>query len=292
MRNSPLKSGKHGDCLHHLALISFFVVAGLPLVISTGLDNFTPFVPTTNAEIDNNPLGAILQATALIFVAYTGYGRIATLGEEVRFPRQTIPQAVIITLILTMLLYISVALVAIGAVGAETLGAITSQQIAPLEIAARQFNIPGSSSILAIGAVTATLGVLLNLLLGLSRVLFAMGRRRDLPRFVARLNRSRTTPYVAVIIVGSAIAGLILIGNVKTTWSFSAFSVLVYYALTNLSALQIPKEERLYPKWLAWVGLAACLFLAFWVERQIWLVGLGLIAIGLIWKTLIRKFAI
>ncbi|MGV2828919.1 APC family permease [Myxosarcina sp. GI1(2024)] len=275
-----------------LLSLVFFVVAGLPLVISTGLDNFTPFVPTTNAEIDNNPLGAILQATALIFVAYTGYGRIATLGEEVRFPRQTIPQAVIITLILTMLLYISVALVAIGAVGAETLGAITSQQIAPLEIAARQFNIPGSSSILAIGAVTATLGVLLNLLLGLSRVLFAMGRRRDLPRFVARLNRSRTTPYVAVIIVGSAIAGLILIGNVKTTWSFSAFSVLVYYALTNLSALQIPKEERLYPKWLAWVGLAACLFLAFWVERQIWLVGLGLIAIGLIWKTLIRKFAI
>ncbi len=80
------------------------------------------------------------------------------------------------------------------------------------------------------------------------------------PSFVARLNESRSTPYVAVLIMATAIACLVLIGDVRTTWSFSAFSVLVYYALIDLSALQTPDDERLYPKWIAWVGLSACLF--------------------------------
>lgn len=272
-----------------LSLI-FFVVAGLPVIASTEFANFTPFVQTTSDT--SNPVAAVLQATALMFVAYTGYGRIATLGEEVKEPQKTIPKAIIITLTITMLLYVSVVVVGIGTVGAQTLSAATSEQVAPLEIAARSFNIPGSSLILAVGAVTATLGVVLNLVLGLSRVLFAMGRRQDMPRFVSKMNSSRTTPYIAVLIMGTAIACLVLIGDVRTTWSFSAFSVLIYYAITDLSALQIPDEERLYPKWIAWIGLSACLFLAFWVEQRIWLVGIGLIIAGLIWKTLIRKLVI
>ena len=138
------------------------------------------------------------------------------------------------------------------------------------------------------GAITAMLGVLLNLILGLSRVLLAMGRRRDLPRVVARLNQAGTTPSLAVLIVGIAISGLVLIGDVKTTWSFSAFTVLIYYAITNLAALQLSAAERLYPRWLAWLGLAACLFLAFWVDWQIWVIGLGLIIVGLIWHRVAR----
>jgi len=104
-----------------------------------------------------------------------------------------------------------------------------------------------------------------------------------MPTVTARINTQNSTPYVAVAIIGVAVAALVLIGNVKTTWSFSAFTVLIYYAITNLSALQLKGEERLYPKWIGWVGLAACLFLAFWVEVQIWLIGLGLILVGLIW---------
>lgn len=267
----------------------FFIVAGLPVAITAGGQNFTPFVQSVDGEA--SPIGAVLQATALMFVAYTGYGRIATLGEEVREPQRTIPQAIIVTLILTMLLYAGVVVVGIGAVGAETLGIVTSTQVAPLEVAARQFKVPGSAVVLAIGAVTATLGVLLNLILGLSRVLFAMGRRHDMPPIVARVSDSgENTPRVAILVMAGAIAALVTIGNVVTTWSFSAFSVLVYYALTDLAALQIPEEERLYPKWIAWVGLLACLFLAFWVEQQIWLTGFGLLAVGLLWKTMIRKW--
>jgi len=105
-----------------------------------------------------------------------------------------------------------------------------------------------------------------------------------MPRQVARLNHAGTSPSVAVVMMGVAIALLVLSGNVNTTWSFSAFTVLVYYAITNLAALKLKDTERLYSRWLAWVGLAACLFLAFWVDPQIWLAGLGLILIGLLWK--------
>jgi APA family basic amino acid/polyamine antiporter len=92
--------------------------------------------------------------------------------------------------------------------------------------------------------------------------------------------------------IGVAIAALVLIGNVKITWSFSAFTVLVYYALTNLCALRLSAQERLYPKWIAGVGLARCLVLAFWVEQQIWLVGLGLIVAGLVGKTIVLPLAL
>lgn len=87
----------------------------------------------------------------------------------------------------------------------------------------------------------------------------AMGRRRDMPAATARLNASRTTPFVAVIVVGVLIAGLTLIGSVKTTWSFSAFTVLVYYAITNLAALRLKPQERLF-------NAAFCLVRALWVH--------------------------
>jgi basic amino acid/polyamine antiporter, APA family len=261
-----------------LLTLLFFMLAGAFQI------NSANFTPTSNSS----DLANVFQATALMFVSYTGYGRITTMGEEVRQPEKTIPRAVFLTLVVTMLLYIGVAIVGIGVAGANIMSLSATAKAAPLEVVARYFVIPGSGQVLAIGAMTAMLGVLLNLILGLSRVLLAMGRRGDMPRRVAQLNAARTTPSIAVIVMGLVVALLVLIGDVKTTWSFSAFNVLVYYALTNLSALRLSSTERLYPRAIAWTGLLACLFLAFWVEPQIWLVGLGLIAAGLAWKTLAR----
>lgn len=110
-----------------------------------------------------------------------------------------------------------------------------------------------------------------------------------MPGITARLNRARTTPYMAVAIVGVVVMALSCIGSVKATWSFSAFTVLVYYAITNLAALRLPPADRIYPRGFAWSGLGACLFLAFWVEWQIWAVGLGLVAFGLAWHGIARK---
>ncbi|OZH53429.1 amino acid permease [Hydrocoleum sp. CS-953] len=266
--------------------LAIFILAGIPKVILSGGENLTPFFP------GDKPIPSLLQAAALMFVAYTGYGRIATLGEEVKEPRRTIPRAIALTMLVTCLLYISISVVSV-IVGKEVIDKLSQADVslaAPLEVIAKLgLGIPVIPQLIAVGAITAMLGVLLNLILGLSRVLLAMGRRRDVPRIFARLNSGETTPYVAVVVVGIAIAFLVLIGDVKTTWSFSAFNVLIYYAITNFAALQLSPEERLYPKWLGWVGLASCLFLAFWVEQQIWLVGLGLIIVGLIWHSLIHR---
>jgi APA family basic amino acid/polyamine antiporter len=262
-----------------LAALFFFVAAGLPGALANAAANFTPFFAPQTGEA---PWQAFLHATALMFVAYTGYGRIATLGEEVHEPQRTIPRAIITALLVTMLLYGAVGFVAVAAVGADEFAALTYATAAPLEAIAQQFGIPGAGLILAVGAMTAMLGVLLNLILGLSRVLLAMGRRRDMPPAVARIDEARSTPTVAVIVMGVVVGLLTLVGSVKATWSFSAFTVLVYYAITNLAALQLPPERRLYPRPIAWAGLAACAFLAFWVEPIYWLVGLGMIGLGLL----------
>jgi basic amino acid/polyamine antiporter, APA family len=264
----------------------FFVIAGSLTAWSAGSKLWQPFFQA--GEGGSGPVASLLQAAALMFVAFTGYARIATLGEEVKEPRSTIPRAIIYTLILSGLLYVAVGAVGISTIGPEGLAGAAQTEVAPLEVAARTFGIPGATWIISIGAMTAMLGVLLNLLLGLSRMLLAMGRRRDMPGLFASVNASGS-PVPAVIAVGVAIGALALLGDVKATWSFSAFTVLIYYAITNLAALRLPKEKRLYSPLIAWAGLAACLFLAFWVERQIWLIGLGLIGAGLLWHAAARR---
>jgi len=271
-----------------LLSLGLFVLAGLPTVLPSGMANLTPFFGQGSG--DRSVFADLGQATALMFVAYTGYGRIATLGEEVQNPRHTIPQAIAVTMLVTAGLYFSVALVGVMAIGAAPFSSAISAGGAPLEFAARAFGLPIVPQLLALGAITAMLGVLLNLILGLSRVVLAMGRRGDLPTAFAQLDAEGKAPVRAVLLVGGAIALLTLTGNVKTTWSFSAFTVLIYYSLTNLSAWQLPDEQRLYPRWLAAVGMASCLFLAFWVDRTVWLTGLGLIVAGLIWH-FIRQMA-
>ncbi len=273
-----------------LALVGF-VAFGFPAALagaSTHLD--AVFV----SDGEGQELSDLLHATALMFVAFTGYGRIATLGEEVRDPRRSIPRAIMITLAVTATLYALVAFVAVAAAGAEKLAQVTTQANAPLEVIARGFSLPDPwrglvTGLVAVGAVTAMLGVLLNLILGLSRVVLAMARRGDMPRFFARVDDKRASPVAAVLLVGGIILGLAAIGRIELTWSFSAFTVLVYYALTNLAALRLSPEARLYPRWVAVAGLAGCLGLAFWVEPTIWLTGLGLIVLGLCWHVIARR---
>src|SRR5690606_22188818 len=171
----------------------------------------------------------LFRATALMFVAYTGYGRVATLGEEIREPEKNIPRAVVLTLVVSMVVYLAVTFAAVFSVGPARLAEATREVAAPLEVVARELGSPGVARLVAIGAVTAMLGVLLNLLLGLSRVVLAMARRGDAPRGLARLKGEEVTPRRAVYVVGAFIALLTLVGRVETTWSFSAFTVLVYY---------------------------------------------------------------
>ena len=271
-----------------LASLGVFVVAGLPTAAAGAPENLRPFFQAA----DGSPLSSLLYASALMFVAFTGYGRIATLGEEVKEPRRVIPRAIVVTLVVVMLLYLAVGFVALAA-GDLASFAGAGELAAPLVIVARGFGgLLGSATvatIVAVGAVTAMAGVLLNLVLGLSRVLLAMGRRRDMPAAFGRLDASGSTPVAAVIAVGLAIGALVLIGDVRLTWSFSAFTVLVYYSLTNLAALRLPVDQRLFPRWVAAFGLAGCLLLAVFVEPRVLLAGAGALLVGLLWQTLARR---
>lgn len=282
------RSSKTNLVIVSITLLSLviFVVYGSPSLLQHGGQNLSPFFPKTAEE----GLSHFLYATALMFVAYTGYGRIATMGEEVKEPENTIPKAIILTLVVSAAIYILVALVAIGTVGSNQLATVTESRATPLEIAASTINRPGLVTLIAVGACTAMLGVLLNLILGLSRMVLAMGRHLDLPESFAVVSSKHRTPVAAVIGIGLVITSLTLFGSVETTWSFSAFTVLIYYSITNLSALYLPKEQRLYPNFIAVSGLISCLFLAFWVPLAIWLSGLLLIALGLIWHLFHRYY--
>jgi APA family basic amino acid/polyamine antiporter len=270
-----------------LGSLIFFVLGGIEGAAANFDNVFSPFFPPPSAGI--SPVRALFHSTALMFVAYTGYGRIAALGEEMREPGRTIPRAIVITLLAAMVLYVAVAVTAVGNVGAETFATHTMSTVAPLESIAARFGIPGAGWLLTVGAMTAMLGMLLNLIWGLSRVMLVMGRRHDMPVAVAKVRHVGGTPEIAVVIVGVLIAVLVLIGDIRTTWSLSAFTVLLYYAITNLATLQLPADKRRYPRTITMIGLLASLFLAFWVEPMIWIAGLLLIVIGLVWRWIARR---
>ena len=266
-----------------LSLVAF-IISGLYYSTSNAKSSTTELLSIFTAEPGN-----MLEAIALMFVAYTGYGRIATLGEEVKRPRRTIPASIMTTLFVSMTLYFLIGLVAILSVGARQFGSLATTGTAPLREIAKVFGNPAVVWAISIGAITAMLGVLLNLILGLSRVLLAMGRRRDVPECFGKVHQKTGVPRVAILGVAVVITLLVLIGDVKMTWSFSAFTVLIYYALTNLCAIRLTENERFYPKWISMAGLFGCLFLAFWIECRVLCAGTSVLVLGQLWQTVAQS---
>ena len=147
---------------------------------------------------------------------------------------------------------------------------------------------PALSWWVALGATAALGGVLLNLVLGLSRVWLAMGRRGDMPAALANLNAAGTSPRTAVLFSGVLIGLLSLGGRLELTWGFSAFTVLGYYAITNLCVLRLQPTQRWLPTGLPWLGLFSCLGLAAMVPVGAWASGLALLLIALGWRWLLK----
>ncbi|MCH8568203.1 MAG: APC family permease [Balneolales bacterium] len=262
-------------------------LSGLALMVlaSFGI-NGMPAEPLQNAftDIDSSSL---IYASALMFVAYTGYGRIATLGEEVTDPRKTIPKAIILCMLVIVVLYSLVTLVALQVMGSEAFGNTIDGDAAPLMSVAQLLPVPGIGLIISITAVTAMAGVLLNLLLGLSRVMLSMARRGDFPKQTGVIHPASQSPVTAVWVTGIIIGVLVLSGDLRFTWSFSAFTVLIYYSITNISAFLLPAEQRLYPRIVPALGLTGCLTLAFWIPLDVMLYGVAMILAGLIWHAIV-----
>lgn len=228
-----------------------------------------------------------LEASALLFFAYTGYARVATLGEEVRDPRRTIPRAILITIGAALILYAAVALVAVGAVGANGL----AESPAPLRAAALAFPHPSVATVVSLGGITAMLGVILSQLLGLSRMTFAMARRGDLPRALAEVHPHHGVPHRAVLMIGAVAAAVAAVGTLRSVASAASFTILVYYGIANAAALRMPHGSKLYPDFVPALGLLACSLLAFSLPGRATLTGLALLLVGSAWRVTWTSFS-
>ncbi|MFJ3720387.1 APC family permease [Streptomyces sp. NPDC090057] len=221
-------------------------------------------------------IGGVLQAAGLLFFAFAGYARIATLGEEVRDPARTIPRAVPIALGITLVVYAAVAVAVLGVLGAGRLGYAT----APLADAVRAAGVPGLVPVVRVGAAVAALGSLLALILGVSRTTLAMARDGHLPRGLAAVHPRFQVPHRAELAVGAVVAVLAATVDVRGAIGFSSFGVLAYYAVANASAwtLSPAPRARLTPA----VGLLGCVTLAFALPAVSVVVGAGVLAVGVV----------
>jgi len=220
----------------------------------------------------------VLQAAGLLFFAFAGYARIATLGEEVVDPVRTIPRAIPVALGLTLLIYAAVLISALAAAGSDALAASP----APLAEAIRGGRFGSVSIAVRLGATVASLGVLLSLIVGVSRTVFAMAAARDLPSPLAGVHPRHQVPHRAELLVGAVVVLLVVLLDVGQAIGFSSFTVLGYYAITNASALTLSREERRWPRPLAVVGLTGCLLMAASLPTKTVVSGLGVLSLGLV----------
>lgn len=218
------------------------------------------------------PTGGVLQAAGLLFFAFAGYARIATLGEEVRDPARTVPRAVPIALGIALCVYAAVAVSVLSVLGAPRLAA----SAAPLADAARAAGAPWLVPAVTVGAALAALGSLLALILGVSRTALAMARDGYLPAPLAAVHPRFGVPHHAELAVGAVVALLAATADVRGAIGFSSFAVLVYYGIANAAAWTLGPRER--P--LAALGLLGCGVLAFALPMGAVLAGVGVLAAG------------
>ena len=269
------KTGIINTVIVSISILSLvvFVLTGTPTISP---ENYVPFAPTG--------FHGILQSAALLFFAYTGYARLATLGEEVRDPRKTIPRAILLALGIAAILYSAVAAIAVGNIGAEGMAASSS----PIESAANVFRWSQAGQVVALGATTAMLGVLLSQILGISRMIFAMARRRDLPISLSHVHPLHAIPDYGIFITAAVMLVVVLFGTLELIVASASFTILLYYSITNLAAIRMRKEDKLYPTWVSVLGLISCLILAATLQPIIIASGIGLLVVGFLLRWVFR----
>ncbi len=231
--------------------------------------------------------GGVLQASALLFFAFAGYARIATMGEEVREPRRNIPAAIFGALGFTLLLYLLLALSLLHAFGAAGLADTTAPLRQLFEDVASDAGSARAGGAVTVAAALASLGALLALIAGVGRTSLAMAREGDLPRILTRISRRSSVPWLADIATAVVVVGLLLTTDVLTVVGFSSFGVLLYYTVTNIAAFTLPERRWYAPRWLNVIGAAACLVLAFTLPVVSVVTMLAVLAAGLVLRLLV-----
>lgn len=256
------------------------VLVGLTVVIGAA---------AVDRQLDATRLGGtspsllgVLGSAGLLFFAFAGYARVATLGEEVRDPVRTIPRAIAIALACVVVVYAVVGGALLAGLGPD---ALASAQAPVAELAART----GDAGVVVarVAAVAAATGALLALLAGLSRTVLAMAREGDLPRLLDRVHPDHGTPHRAEFAVGVVVVALATTTDVRGAIGFSSFGVLTYYLVANLAAWRLPERPRALPA----VGAVGCVLLALALPPASVIAGAGVLAVGLTGRALVRAGA-
>ena len=263
-------------------VIVIVVLAVLALVVVAAAASGTADVSRITGGTSPHGAYGVLQSAGLLFFAFAGYARIATLGEEVRSPRRTIPRAIVISLALALGVYLVVAITALATLGPAALAA----SVAPLADVANAGGWTWTVPIVRGGAALAAAGALLALLAGITRTALAMARTGDLPGGLSRIHERARVPRTAAIVFGVLVAVLVVVADVHFAIAFSSFGVLLYYLIANLAAFRQDPAHRRYPRAAQVAGAAGCVILAATLPAHAILVGALLLVLGVAYRAI------
>ena len=223
----------------------------------------------------------VLQAGGLLFFAFAGYARIATLGEEVREPARTIPRAIVLALVAVVTLYAVVGCLELGALGADGVASTPTPLVQALSIGSLHQVAP---VLVRVIAAIASLGALPALIAGIGRTTLAMARTGDLPPVLAAVHPVYQVPHRAELATALVAVVAVVAADLRSVIGFSSFGVLLYYAVANLSALRQREPDRRYPRAFQMTGLVGCLTLAAALPLNSVLTGTGVFAVGFAYR--------
>ncbi len=222
----------------------------------------------------------ILQSAGLLFFAFAGYARIATMGEEVRDPKRTIPRAISIALGNSIVIYAVIAVTLLAALGPDGVAATPT----PLADAVNDGTLAWAAPVVRVGAALASLGALLALIAGLGRTSLAMAREHDLPHWFSAVHPRYKVPHRAEIALAAVICVIIAVADLRGAIGFSSFGVLLYYLVANVAAYTQPAADRRYPKFLQVAGAVACVVLVATLPPVSAGVGVLMFAVGIVYR--------
>ena len=214
----------------------------------------------------------------LLFFAFAGYARIATLGEEVREPERVIPRAIVLALAGAVVVYVVVALAVLSVLGGDG----TAASAAPVADAVSATSSDTLVGVVRVGAALASAGALLALVAGLGRTGLAMAREGDLPRWLDAVHPRFRVPHRAELTVAAVVVVLVLTTDLRGAIGFSSFGVLLYYFVANASAYRQPSSARRFPRWLQVLGCTGCLVLVATLPWQAIVAGIAVFAAGIL----------
>jgi APA family basic amino acid/polyamine antiporter len=262
-----------------LVALGVFVFA----VLSSGAVEFSRLGGLSSASPDG--FYGVLQAAGLLFFAFAGYARIATMGEEVKDPARTIPRAIPTALFIVVGVYAVVGMSALVVAGPDSLAGSAAPLISAADAAGRGEVDP----VLRAGAAVASLGALLAMMAGIGRTSLAMSLNEDLPQWLGAVHPRFRVPHHAEVALAVVVGVLVATTDLRGVLGFSSFGVLIYYAIANASAFTQPTDQRRWPRGLNVLGLAGCLTLAVALPIGSTLAGLIMFAVGLLGRLIVLR---